>query len=78
MGCCTSTDSNAQAHVDANKVTTNAPSSALKKGEDKIELAFKAKRANVFVHGIDLQNDVFVLRNIPKPANQVKTISKFL
>lgn len=75
MGCCTSTDSSAP-------LNTKAPShSSLKNGgtakkEDKIELAFKVKRANIFTEGVDLGREAYVQKRIPKTEKQLKIISK--
>ena len=47
-----------------------------KKQEDKIELAFKTKRANVFTEGVDLGRQAYVEKNIPKNEKQSQKISK--
>ncbi len=84
MGCCSSTSS--EAPLNNNPSSTgnaaggaNAAAAAGKqKGkEDKIELAFKAKRANVFTEGVDLNRHAFVKRTIPKNPAQTKTICEF-
>jgi len=73
MGCCTSTDSSAP-------LNTKTPShSSLKNGstakkEDKIELAFKVKRANIFTEGVDLGREAYVQKRIPKTEKQLKII----
>ena len=85
MGCCSSTGSEAPLNSSPNSASNtaaaanNANSAAKAKGkEDKIELAFKAKRANVFTEGVDLESRAaFVQKRIPKNPQQTKVISKF-
>jgi hypothetical protein len=49
-----------------------------KKGkEDKIELAFKAKRANIFTQGVDLERQAFSIRHTQKNEQHTKLICKF-
>jgi hypothetical protein len=74
MGCCASKESTTLLN-DSHGNSSKARPSTVKKGkEDKIELAFKAKRANVYTIGVDLQRDGYSLKNIAKNANQIKTI----
>ena len=84
MGCCSSTGSEAPLNNNPNSTSTSAATStganaaSKQKGkEDKIELAFKAKRANVFTEGVDLESrEAFVQKRIPKNAQQTKLICK--
>ena len=74
MGCCSSTDSSVP-------LTKNASSTAVSKGketkkEDKVELAFKVKRANIFTEGVDLGREAFVQKRIPKTEKMQKLICK--
>ncbi len=46
--------------------------------EDKIELAFKAKRANVFAENLSSGSKNLDLKKVPKTPNQVKIIRKSL
>lgn len=83
MGCCQSS-----ARSDANPLAANAAeqhssgsasqtSSPVKsQREEKIELAFRAKRANVFNHGLDLQRETFVFKQVPKTAQQMKMLGE--
>lgn len=75
MGCCTSTDSSAP--LNAKRTTNNAPSDSAAKKEDKIELAFKVKRANIFTEGVDLGREAYVQKRIPKTEKMMKVISKW-
>lgn len=75
MGCCTSTDSSAPLNAKSQTSSTGRETSAKK--EDKIELAFKVKRANIFTEGVDLGREAFVQKRIPKTEKQMKVISKF-
>jgi hypothetical protein len=69
MGCCLSSGNAAN--------PTGNTSAGDKKGkEDKIELAFKAKRANVFTEGVDFGRKAFSLKTVPKNAKQTQTICK--
>ena len=74
MGCCTSTDSSAPLNV-KNSSNSIIKESAAKK-EDKIELAFKVKRANIFTEGVDLGREAFVQKRIPKSEKMQKQIRK--
>ena len=72
MGCCSS---------DLKATTSNSPgtgSGSQADGgaakEDKIELLFKAKRANVFSEGITESSNGFSPKKIPKSAKQSATI----
>lgn len=75
MGCCTSTDSSAPLNTKAASHTAPNSSNTGKK-EDKIELAFKVKRANIFTEGVDLGREAFVQKRIVKSEKQLKVISK--
>jgi hypothetical protein len=44
--------------------------------ERRIELAFKAKRQNVFTAGVDVEHDTFQLKTFPKTDAQKAIISK--
>lgn len=75
MGCCPSTSS--QAPLSNDQGGPPMRSSTAKKGEDKVELAFKAKRANVFTEGVDFESrEAYVEKNIPKTTKQEKLIRK--
>jgi len=76
MGCCTSTDSSAPLNTKAASHTSPNNANTAKK-EDKIELAFKVKRANIFTEGVDLGREAFVQKRIAKSEKQLKVISKF-
>ena len=75
MGCCTSTDSSAP--LNAKSPTSSTAKDIGAKKEDKIELAFKVKRANIFTEGVDLGREAFVQKRIPKNEKMMKVISKF-
>ena len=52
-------------------------SAARKGGEDKIELAFRAKRANIFTQGVDLgqeARDSRAQKRVPKSQQQAAKI----
>lgn len=52
-------------------------SAARKGGEDKIELAFRAKRANIFTQGVDLgqeARDSRAQKRVPKSPQQAAKI----
>jgi cGMP-dependent protein kinase len=71
MGCCQSSTEESRP-ITANN---NRSSAAARKGkEDKIELAFKAKRANIFTEGVDLGRNAFSIKHIPKNAKQTQLI----
>lgn len=73
MGCCQSSTEESRP-ITANN---NRSSAAARKGkEDKIELAFKAKRANIFTEGVDLGRNAFSIKHIPKNAKQTQLICK--
>lgn len=73
MGCCQSTAEDSRPITAGN----NRASAAVRKGkEDKIELAFKAKRANVFTEGVDLGRNAFSIKRLPKNAKQTQLICK--
>ena len=74
MGCCTSTDSSAPLNAKSGNSTVKESGA---KREDKIELAFKVKRANIFTEGVDLGREAFVQKRIPKNEKMMKIISKF-
>jgi len=70
-GCCSTSGSEAP--------LINSPNSSAnskQRKEDKIELAFKAKRANVFTEAIDIGRGNFTLKKIFKSDAQGKTICK--
>lgn len=67
MGCCSSTESLLDKSDKKNNLGT--------KKEDKIELAFKVKRANIFTEGVDFGRDAFCVKKIPKTEKQSKLIS---
>jgi hypothetical protein len=69
-GCCSSSGSEAPLNTSPNSSANNKQ----KIKEDKIELAFKAKRANVFTEAIDIGRKNFIMRKIPKSDTQAKTI----
>ena len=73
MGCCQSTDSSAPLN---SRAPSNAAVRDTAKKEDKIELAFKVKRANIFTEGVDLGREAFVQKRIPKTEKMMKVISK--
>jgi hypothetical protein len=81
MGCCQSTECSSPLNPGLN--SSNALASNLHKGkkahEEKIELAFKAKRANIYTVGIDIERerDTFVQKRVFKTPKQAKTISQF-
>jgi hypothetical protein len=77
MGCCTSTDSSAPLNTKSTSTSSGVKESAGKK-EDKIELAFKVKRANIFTEGVDLGREAYVQKRIPKTEKMLKIISKSL
>lgn len=84
MGCCASSTSSQE------NLTTGKPSSSSRtierqpsrRGngvEDTIELAFKAKRANVFAEGIDTDaRSTYKAKKITKSAEQIQKIRKIL
>ncbi len=83
MGCCSSTSSESPINNNPSSTSNNGAAGANNAGgkqqkgkEDKIELAFKAKRANIFTEGVDLNRNAFVKRAIPKTPAQAKTICK--
>eukprot|EP00981_Chlorochromonas_danica_P007486 scaffold1755_cov258-Ochromonas_danica.AAC.8 len=87
MGCCQSSTrsdanplaSNAaeQHHSGGSGGNTSQGSSPVKsQREEKIELAFRAKRANVFNHGLDLQRETFIFKQVPKTAQQMKMLGE--
>jgi hypothetical protein len=75
MGCCTSTDSSAPLNS-KNTSTSSAVKESAGKKEDKIELAFKVKRANIFTEGVDLGREAYVQKRIPKTEKMLKIISE--
>ncbi len=76
MGCCSSNGS--QAPLNSGNANSNANNRQSKAGgqkkEDKIELAFKVKRANIFTESVDLGRQAYVEKKIPKSAKQTKAI----
>ncbi len=77
MGCCqSSTVSETALNTQPNSSAAHHQSIVKKGKEDKIELAFKAKRANIFTHGVDLERQAFTIRRNPKSENHAKLICK--
>lgn len=76
MGCCTSTDSSAPLNTNKGNSGSSAAKDSGAKKEDKIELAFKVKRANIFTEGVDLGREAYVQKRIPKTEKMMKIISK--
>lgn len=80
MGCCASNGSSAP--LNSGNTNSNANNRQSKAGggkkEDKIELAFKVKRANIFTEGVDLGRQAYVEKKISKTAKQSKLICKIL
>lgn len=74
MGCCSSSGS----ETPLNRPAQNSSTGGAAKKEDKIELAFKAKRANVFTEGIDFERRAFSIKRVPKNAKQTQQIRKNL
>lgn len=83
MGCCGSSGSQNTDTPLNNNASSNAAgkkaSVAGKNAENKVELAFKTKRANIFTEGVDLTEgrQAFVQKRIPKSEKQSKAICKF-
>lgn len=80
MGCCLSSGAEESRPITAGS-SASAPSgstTANRKGkEDKIELAFKAKRANIFTEGVDFGRNAFSIKKVNKNAKQTQLIRKF-
>ena len=79
MGCCASSGSSVplnSGNVNSNANRQSRGAGAHKK-EDKIELAFKVKRANIFTEGVDLGRQAYVEKKIPKSSKQSKTICEY-
>jgi hypothetical protein len=76
MGCCASSTSSETAIN--NNPNSSSTTQAKKAGgkEDKIELAFKAKRANVFTQGVDLERPAFNIKRTQKSESVSKIICK--
>ena len=78
MGCISSKPSDigssTQQSSSSSPLQTNKAKSA---DEAKMELVFKAKRANVFTQGVDVQT-VHTPKSIPKNQMQNQTISKII
>eukprot|EP01031_Cornospumella_fuschlensis_P032489 gene32489-39281_t len=75
MGCCTSSTRSDNHPLTSNAAEGGGAAAVVKsKKEEKIELAFKAKRANVFNHGVDFGRDAFVFRKIPKSVDEMRLI----
>ena len=71
--CCSSLASDSRQPLkrnDKNQSNNNAH-----KKEDKIELAFKAKRANIFTEGVDFSREAFSQKNVQKTDKQKHLIS---
>ena len=78
--CCSSNES-----TTSESPMNNQSSSSAKKLEDRVELAFKAKRANVYSENmLETEEEqfeerkAFIEKAIPKSAKQSKTISKLI
>lgn len=57
---------------------TQSGDSTPKRNEDKIELIFKSKRANVYTAGVSLDNRInYYPKNIKKTLSQSKLIRKY-
>lgn len=74
MGCCASSTTS-ETPIN-NTPSSSHPNASKARKEDKIELAFKAKRANVFTQGVDLERQAYVQKKIPKNEHQSATICK--
>ncbi len=80
MGCCGSsgsTDTPLNNTANSSSVP-KANTQGGKNTENKVELAFKTKRANIFTEGVDLGRNAFVQKRIKKTEKQKKTICKSL
>jgi hypothetical protein len=79
MGCCQSTNGS-DAAINSAPNSSNPPPPPRKAGgkEDKIELAFKAKRANIFTVGVDLERPAFTITKTRKTEPHTKLICMFL
>jgi hypothetical protein len=79
MGCCQST-SGSDAAINSAPNSSNPPPPPRKAGgkEDKIELAFKAKRANIFTVGVDLERPAFTISKTRKSEPHTKLICMFM
>ena len=73
MGNCCSTNSDSKQPLKRNE--KNISNSNAQKKEDKIELAFKAKRANIFTEGVDFSREAFSQKKFPKTERQKHLIS---
>lgn len=69
--CCSSVASDSKQPLKRND--NNA-----QKKEDKIELAFKAKRANIFTEGVDFSREAFSQKNVNKTDKQKHLISMYI
>lgn len=78
MGCCTSSAAaSSNTAASGNAATTTSATKNVAGKEDKIELAFKAKRANVFAEGMDDDlRRTYMPKKIAKNQKQAQTIRK--
>ena len=80
MGCCPSstgsdtplTQGTQSNNASLNHIELAEQRKSNKKADDKVELAFKVKRANVFNNAVDLSKTS--LKKIPKSHKQIKLI----
>ena len=77
MGCCNSKTTSQTDLIDRQNARAAVKSMKNTKKEDKIELAFKIKRNNVFTESVDLERLGYVAKNIPKTPKQKKIICKY-
>ena len=75
MGCISSKPSNVESNTQQSSSSPLQAKQAKSADEAKMELVFKAKRANVFTQGVDVQA-VHTPKSIPKNQLQNQTISK--
>eukprot|EP01038_Epipyxis_sp_PR26KG_P006283 gene6283-8651_t len=75
MGCCASSSSSDTPLNNKNPSSTNDRATPKKAQEEKIDIAFKAKRANVFTEGIDFEREAFTQKKIEKNPKQIKIIN---
>jgi hypothetical protein len=71
MGCCNSKDEPLNTRGSANLTVKDINT----KKEDKVELAFRVKRANIFTEGVDdYGRETYIQKKIPKSEKQQKII----
>ena len=71
MGCSSSVPNNVT-------MSANPSSSKMTNKEQKLEMVFKAKRANVFSESVDVNNNSFTTNKYSKTAKQESTIKSLL